>query len=114
MNDKQLEIQVRKDAVKVKKDFSTLMEDGISQYRRGFEKLTSNAMNTLAISVNTVKKDIGHGLSQYNAKAQEFANKVPGHLGEKAVIYPWVTISITLVIGYLLGSLLRPVRRLLG
>ena len=114
MNDQQLEKQVKKDVVKVRKDFITLVEDGISQYRRGFEKVTSDAVNTLASSVNTVKKEIGHGLSRYNAKAQEFADKAPGHLGEKAVMYPWVTISLTLVIGYLLGSLLRPVRRLLG
>jgi ElaB/YqjD/DUF883 family membrane-anchored ribosome-binding protein len=62
----------------------------------------------------TVKKDVGHGLSQYNAKAQEVANQVPGGFGKKAVRYPWVTISIALAVGFLLGSLLKPTRQPLG
>jgi ElaB/YqjD/DUF883 family membrane-anchored ribosome-binding protein len=62
----------------------------------------------------TLKKDVGHGLSQYNAKVQEVADKVPGHFGEMAARYPWVAISLSLAVGLLLGSLLKPARQPLG
>jgi ElaB/YqjD/DUF883 family membrane-anchored ribosome-binding protein len=50
-------------------------------------------------------------LSQYNAKAQEYAEKIPGGLADKAAKYPWVAISIGLGLGVLLGGLLKPSRR---
>jgi ElaB/YqjD/DUF883 family membrane-anchored ribosome-binding protein len=143
MNDLQLENKVRKDAAKVKKDISTLMddstarvtryentvgqatgkakedltnwvEDNVSQLSEGFEKLTGEAKETVVGAAAAVKKDVGHGLSQYNAKAQEVADKVPGSFGKQAASYPWVAITIALVFGFLLGSLLKPFRPLLG
>ena len=143
MNNRQLDNKVRQDAVKVKKDLSALMgdstarftriednfsqaadkakadltawvEDSASQLSEGFEKLASDAKESVVDAAVTVKKDVGHGLSQYNAKAQEVANKVPGDFGKQASKYPWVAISIALVVGFLLGGLLKPVRPLLG
>jgi ElaB/YqjD/DUF883 family membrane-anchored ribosome-binding protein len=143
MNDQQLENKVRKDAAKVKKDLNTLVGDsaarvnryednvsqatgkakedlttwvegGVSQLSEGVEKLTGDARETVVGAAATVKKDVGHGLSQYNAKAQEVADKVPGGFGKKAAKYPWVAISIGLAIGFLLGSLLKPARQHLG
>lgn len=134
MNDRQLEHKVRQDVTKVKKDLSTLegdsaarfgrfednvsqatgkakedlttrMQDGVSQLSEGFEKLAGDARESVVGAAATVKKDVGHGLSQYNAKAQEVADKVPGGLGEKAARYPWVAISIALAVGFLLGSI---------
>jgi ElaB/YqjD/DUF883 family membrane-anchored ribosome-binding protein len=143
MNDQQLENKVRHDTAKVKKDIGNLVEDGTAQVSRlkdkvseapgkakedlttwvedgvselseGFEKLTGDAKETVVGAVATVKKDVGHGLSQYNAKAQEVADKVPGGFGKKAASYPWVAISIALVVGFILGSLLKPARQSLG
>lgn len=140
MTDQQFEDKVCQDTVKVKKDFGTLVgdssarlsrlgdrvnqatgkakedltarvEDGVSQLSEGFEKLTGDARETVVGVAATVKKDVGHGLSQYNAKAQEVADKVPGDFGKKAASYPWVAMSITLVVGFLLGMLLKPARR---
>ena len=139
MNDQQLETKVRSDGAKVQKDLSALMKDSATRLNRvsdnvsqatgkakedltnwvddsntrlneGFEKVTSDAKETVA----TAKKNVGHGLAQYNAKAQEVADKVPGGLGEKAAQYPWVAISVALAVGFLLGSLLCPARRPLG
>ncbi len=136
MNDQQLDNKVRKDAAKVQKDIGTLVEDSATQISRlgdnvsqatgqvkenvttwvddsvsqlsdGFEKLTGDAREIVVDAAAAVKKDVGHGLSQYNAKAQEIADRVPGDFGKKAARYPWVAISIALVIGFLLGSLLR-------
>jgi ElaB/YqjD/DUF883 family membrane-anchored ribosome-binding protein len=143
MNDRQLEKKIRKDAAKVKKDISTLVgdgadrlsrlednlsqatgkakedlttwvEDGVSQLSEGFEKLTGDAKETVVGAAAAVKKDVGHGLSQYNAKAQEVADKMPGSFGKKVARYPWVAMSISLAAGFLLGVLLKPARRPLG
>jgi len=139
MNDQQLGKKVRKDAAKVKKDVSTLVEDsatqvsrfgdkvsqatgkarddlttrvedGVTQLSEGFEKMTDDARESVVDAAATVKKDIGHGLSQYNDKLQKAADKIPGSLGKKAAKYPWVAISIALVVGFMLGSLFKPAR----
>lgn len=143
MNDRQLDNKVRKDAAKVKKDISTLMvdstarvtrvqgnfnqatgkvkeevntwvDDSVSQLEEGLEKMASDAKESVVGAATSVKKDVGRGLSQYNAKAQEAANKIPGNFGKQAAKYPWVAISIALVVGFLLGGLLKPARLLLG
>ena len=108
MNDLLVDEKVRQDAEKVKKDLNTLVGDGISNITEGFKKITGDAKETVADAAATVKKDVGHGLSQYNAKAQEYADKVPGELGEKVAKYPWVAVSVGLGIGLLLGGLIMP------
>ena len=143
MNEQQLDNIVRPDAVKGKKDFSTLVgdtvaqfevfednvsqatgkakedlttwvDDNVSQLSKGFNKLASDTRETVVETEAKVTEDVGHGLRQYNAKAQEVADKIPGGVGEKAARYPWVAISIALVVGLLLGFLLKPTRKLLG
>jgi ElaB/YqjD/DUF883 family membrane-anchored ribosome-binding protein len=140
MNDQQFDNKVRQDAAKLKKDISTLVgdgaaqfdrlgnnlsqstvkakedlttwaEDGVTQLSEGFEKLAGDAKDTVVAAAATMKKDVGRGMSQYNAKVQEVADKVPGGFGEMAVKYPWVAISIGLAIGLLLGSLFKPSRQ---
>lgn len=107
----QLQKKIQQDTAAVQKDFNAIAEDSVSQVTKGFEKLKGDAKDTLMGAADTLKKDVGHGLSQYNAKAQEFAKKVPGDLANKAVKYPWVAISIGLGIGLLLGGMLKPSRR---
>lgn len=139
MNNQRLENNVRQDIAKLKKDLSTLegdraarfgkfeanvskaiedlttwVEDGVSQLGEEFEKLSDDAKETVVSSAAVVKKDVGQGLSQYNAKVQEYANKVPGDFGEKAARYPWVAITIALVVGFVLGSLFNSARQSVG
>ena len=140
MNDQQLEKKVRQDAGKVKKDLGILMKDSmarlgkfensvslangtaqkdlttwveelVSLLSKDFEKLTGDARKTVVSTAATMKKDIGHGLSQYNAKAQEVAEKVPDGFAKKASRYPWVAISIGLVVGVVVGVLFKPARQ---
>jgi len=110
MNDQQFNEKVSQDADMVIEDLNTLVGDGVSEFNQEFQKLTGDARETMVSAVTAIKKDIGQGLSQYNAKAQEVADKVPGGLGEKAARYPWVAISIALAAGLLLGGLLKPSR----
>jgi hypothetical protein len=143
MNDQQLDNKVRRDVAKVKKDLNTLVEhgaarisrlgdtlsqstvkakedlttwaeDGVTQLSVGVEKLTGDARNTVVATAATVKKDVGHGLIQYNAKAQKVANRIPGSFGKQAIRYPWVSISIALALGLLVGIVLKPARYPLG
>jgi ElaB/YqjD/DUF883 family membrane-anchored ribosome-binding protein len=137
MNDQQLENKIRQDAGKVKKDLSTLAgdsatqlsgfeekvsqasdkakkdltawaEDGITQLNKRFGRFSQHAQKTVAVTAKTVKEDVGQGLSQYDTKVKDVAAKIPGNFGKKVARYPWVAISIGLVVGFLLGSLFKP------
>ncbi len=112
MNDQQLEKKIQEDTADIRRDLNSLMENGVSNVSKGFEKLKSDTKETLSSAAESVKKDVGYGLDQYNAKAQEYANKVPGNLVDKVTKYPWVAITVGLGIGLLLGGLLKPSRRL--
>ena len=140
MNDRKLENKIRLDLAKVKKDLNTLAGDSatrvnrfednvskvtanakadlvtwvgenVSRMSKEFEKLTGDARDTVVSTAATVKKDIGHGLSQYNAKVQELANRAPGGFTKKATRYPWVALTVTMFGGFLLGLLIKPARQ---
>lgn len=143
MNNKQLEKKVRQDAGQVKNDIVTLVgdsaarisriedsvsqsigtakedlipwvEEGVSHLSEGVEKLTGDVRQAVVVAAETMKKDVGQGLSQYNAKAQNVADKFPGGLGNKVIRYPWVAMSIVVVVGFGLGFLLKTARHLHG
>lgn len=96
---------------KMKKDLTTLGDDGVASLNRKFDKLADDTKEMIADALETINKDVGQGLSQYNSKVQDAADRVPGNLGKKAARYPWVAITISLAIGLLLGFLLKPGRQ---
>jgi ElaB/YqjD/DUF883 family membrane-anchored ribosome-binding protein len=96
---------------KARDDLNTWVGDGVSQLSEGFEKLTGDTRELVIDAAATAKKDVGHGLSQYNAQAQKVADKVPGGFGNTVARYPWVAISIGLAVGFLVGILLKPARQ---
>jgi ElaB/YqjD/DUF883 family membrane-anchored ribosome-binding protein len=132
MKDKTFENQVNRHIDQTKKDFTTLGEDGVTGLTsirkdlialgedgvtglsRKFEQLADDTKEMVTDAVKTLNKDVGHGLSQYNAKVQDVADRFPGSFGKKAAGYPWVTITISLVFGLLLGVLLKPGRQPVG
>lgn len=91
-------------------EFNTWMGDSVIHLGKGFGKMTSGAREIVGDASATVKKDVGLGLGQFNTKAQEIADKVPGGFARKIARYPWVTLAITLAGGFLLGRLLNPAR----
>lgn len=122
---------------KVEKDIETLIEDGYTglnrleestenakehltawvgdeaaEFSRKLETLKSDALDKVFVAAKTVEKDVDQGLNQYNVKVQDLADQVPGGFSRKAARYPWVTLSISLGIGVLLGWLLKPTHRL--
>ncbi len=137
MKDHTLEYKVRQDAARVKRDINALVDDSVARFNRlsgdvshatgkatagitnwmeegatqvsdGFEKLAEDAKEIIGETATTVRKDVGHGLSEYNSRAQDLADKVPGGIGKKAAKYPWVAISIALLAGFAMSSLIRP------
>lgn len=95
----------------IKKDLVTLGEDGITKLSRKFQEMAYDIKEMVTDKVMSLNKNIGHGLSQYNAKVQKVADKVPGNFSKKVVRYPWVSMSIILAGGIFLGILLKPARR---
>jgi ElaB/YqjD/DUF883 family membrane-anchored ribosome-binding protein len=111
MNDRKYERKVEQDATRVRKNLSSLFGNSVEHVESKVESLADDAKTAYDNTTATVKKDLAHSLSQYNAKAQEYAEKIPGGLADKAAKYPWVAISIGLGLGVLLGGLLKPSRR---
>jgi len=114
MNDKQFENQVDRDVEQVKEDIATLGDDGITGLNRIVEQLTDDTKKTVDVAVKNVNKAVGQGLSEYNAKVQDVADRVPGDFAKKVAGYPWVSITISLAVGLLLGVILKPSRQHIG
>lgn len=114
MNDNAFENKVNRDVDKTKKDLATLGDDGVTGLRRMYETLADNTKKTVAGATKTFNKEVGQGLSRYNKKVQAVADRVPGNFGKKAAGYPWVTITMSLVFGLLLGAILKPGRQPVG
>ena len=110
MDDKAFENKVNRDIDKAKEDVATLGEDAVTGLSRKFEQLTGEAKEMVTEAVKTLNKDVGHGLSTYNAKVHDVADRLPGDFGKKAARYPWVAMSIALAVGILLGNILKPAR----
>ncbi len=102
--------KVNQSAENIKKFNTTFMEDGAAQFSRKFDNLKSETIEKANDAVKTIGKDVDHGLMQYNKKVQELANSLPGNFIKNSARYPWVTISLTLAVGFMLGFLLKPAR----
>jgi len=118
MDDKAFENKVNQDIDKTKADVATLRDDvatlgddGATGLGRMVDQLAGDTKQMVAAGVKTINQEVGQGLAQYNAKVQEFADRVPGDLGRKAAIFPWVTITMSLAFGLMLGLLLKPGRQ---
>ena len=121
MDDKAFENKVNQDIDKAKEDVATLgedvatlEEDGATGLSRKFEQLTDETKEMVTDAVKSLNQEVGHGLSTYNAKVQDFADRLPGDFGNKVARFPWVTITMSLAAGLLLGVLLRPRRQPVG
>jgi len=102
--------KVNQSAENMKKYNTSFIEDGATQFSRKFDNLKSDAIEKANGAVKTIGKDVDHGLMQYNKKVQELADSLPGNFIKNSARYPWVTISLTLVVGFMLGFLLKPAK----
>jgi len=100
--------QMEQDTARVKKDLNTMLNNRVSQITEEFDKFTGEAKDAMFGVADSVKKDVETRMDQYNTRAQEVVEKVPGGLVEKTIRYPWVAVSVALVAGLILGRLLKP------
>jgi ElaB/YqjD/DUF883 family membrane-anchored ribosome-binding protein len=99
-------------AMKARETVAAWVADNISRLGTEMENFTGEAKDTVTGAAGTLKKEVGQGLVQYNAKAQEVIEKVSPTLTAKASRYPWVSISAAVLLGFVLGGLLiKPVRQ---
>ena len=110
MDNKAFENKVNQTIDKAKENVATLGEDVVTGLSRKFEELTGETKVMVTDAAKSLNKDVGHGLSTYNTKVQDVADRLPGDFGKKAARYPWVTITMSLAAGFLLGVLLKPGR----
>ncbi len=110
MNDKAFEKKVNQDIENTKEDIATLADDGATGLSRKSDQLGADVKSTVTEAVKTINKGVGQGLSQYNTKIQDVADRVPGDFSKKVASYPWVTITLTLALGLFLGAFLKPGR----
>jgi len=73
--------------------------------------LNDEARAAVVQAAAKLKKEANQSLDQYNDNAQQLADKIPGGFGEKVAKYPWVSLSVVLLVGVLLGSMIRFIRR---
>jgi ElaB/YqjD/DUF883 family membrane-anchored ribosome-binding protein len=111
MNDKAFEKKLNQDVDKAMEDIATLRDDGVSGLTSKFDQLVGDVKKTVTGAVKPFGKEVEQGLSQYNTKIQEVADRVPGDFSKKVAGYPWVTITLSLAFGLLLGVLLKPGRQ---
>ena len=90
---------------------ATWAEDGGAQVWRKLATLKSITLDKVFVATKTMEQDIDHGLNRYNVKVQNLADRVPGNFGRYAARYPWVTITITLAIGLVVGLFLSSARQ---
>ena len=112
MRNKTFEQKVIRDIETMKKDLAKLGDDSVTGLSRKYEQLADDTKKKAVSAVQAVNQRVEQGLSQYNAKVQDMADRVPGDFAKKAAGYPWVTVTMSLVFGLLLGALLKPGRRL--
>ena len=114
MNGKTLEKRINRDFDRARRDLAVLRDDVFTGLSSKVEQLSDGPRKSAAVAVKTLNKSIGQGLDQigqgldqYNTKVQSVVDRVPGDLGKKAAGYPWVAITMSMVLGLVLGTLLK-------
>ncbi len=114
MNGKRFDKRINRDFDRAKRDLAVLKDDAVTGLNMKFEQLAERPIKTAEVAMKTLNKSIGQGLHQYNAKVQGVVSNVPGDLSKKVAGYPWVAITASMVLGMLLGVMLKPVRHVVS
>jgi ElaB/YqjD/DUF883 family membrane-anchored ribosome-binding protein len=108
---KQVEEKTVEAVTNAKDDVVTWVEEGVSNIKESSHQLMDDAKQTYDKTAKVIDKNVKKGMKQYNVKAQEIADNVPGGFGDTVIRYPWVAVTVSLLIGFALGFLLKPRRR---
>lgn len=108
---KDLEEKTLQSVSNAKDNAVTWVEEGVSKIKDGTHQLMDDVKDTVDRTVKSVDKNVKQGMAQYNLKAQQIADKLPCGIGDKVIRYPWVAITVSLLIGIGLGILIKPGRK---
>ncbi len=108
MNEQQFENKMEKDGTKVKNSVDSMVGNGLSQLKAEYDEFRGTVKDKASETAATIRKEVNHGMKEYNSKAQEVADRLPFDLNHSVRKYPWVVISLGLIIGFTLGALLKP------
>ena len=111
MNEKQFQSKMEKDGTNVKKAVDNMVDDGVSQLKSEYDEFRGLVKDNVNSAASSIKKDVNHGMEQYNSKAQKVLDKLPFDLNHSVSKYPWVVITFGMVFGLILGFLLKPSRQ---
>ncbi len=114
MNSKALEKKINRDLERARRDLSELSDDIITRLRGNFGQLADNPRKSATVAMKNLNKSIGQGLEQYNTRVQDVVDRVPGDIGKKARGYPWVAITMSMLLGLMVGGIIRFARHMAG
>ena len=97
---------------KAKKDLAKQMESSANQWRKKVGKLTEIATRSVVGTIKPLKKDIDRQSSNFAAKAQGITVKLPKNIDKKASGFPWLAmITVGLAVGFGLGLVFQSARQ---
>lgn len=111
MNEQQFKNKMEKDGDRVIKAVDNMAADGVSQLKSEYKEFTGTFKDNVNDAAKSIKKDVNNGMSQYNSKAHEIADKLHSGISQNVSKYPWVVISVGLIFGVVLGFMLKPSRQ---
>jgi hypothetical protein len=112
MNAPNFGTKLEKDGTRIKRDFSTLVGDGVTQLKDEYDQFTGNVKDTANETASVIKKSVNSGMKGYNGKVHEVADNVSPEINLSIQKYPWVVISLSVLFGLVLGLIISPSRQL--
>ena len=95
--------KIGQDTRRVRNDVVELAKDSSARFNQGIGKIAGDAQETVSTATKTVVRDVNKGLTDYNSKVDDLVSKIPGDIKRKASRYPWVAMSMVLVVGLIIG-----------
>lgn len=111
MNEQQFTNKMEKDGIRVKKAVDNMAADGVSQLKNEYKEFSGTFKDNVNDAAKSIRKDVNDGMKQYNSKAHEIADKLHSGISQNVSKYPWVVISLGLIIGIALGFMFKPSRQ---
>jgi len=85
-------------------------EQEVDQFLSTYQTKKEELVGNLSAKRDELIRQLDYNLGQYDEKIQGAAQKLPGEVDQALVKYPWVSLVIALMMGFILGLLLKPRR----
>lgn len=85
-------------------------EQEVDQFLSTYQTKKEELVGNLSAKRDELIRQLDYNLGQYDQKIHGAAQKLPGEMDQTLVKYPWVSLVIALMMGFILGLLLKPRR----